>query len=99
MDVDECTKRDSVYTNLIFDAATARAYRFGVAEAFNITLKKVADHLDAEEVGKAAGSSEVLAAIFEELGRAEDYHSEKVGRIVATVESVMEKLGERSMDD
>ena len=87
-------------SRMIAGAMLARAYRFGVAEAFNVSLDVLMDtlgkvELSGSDLDRAEGMLEILEAQFELLEKSEDSHMEEIRRLLDAATAVREdKLAE-----
>lgn len=82
----------TVKASIISESMCARAYRFGVAEAFNVTLDKacslIADPgMDDDSMGKLSGTIEVLEALYSLLEECEKTHSEELRKLISCMET------------
>lgn len=83
---------NAVKASIISDSMCARAYRFGVAEALNVTLDNafslIADpDMDDDSMGKLAGTVDVLMALYSLLKECEKAHSEEILKLISCVDT------------
>ena len=88
----EMKDASTVKASMIPTSMCARAYRFGVAEAFNVTLDKafslIADpDMDDDNMGKLAGTVDVLKALYSLLEESEKAHSEEIRKLISCVDT------------
>lgn len=78
--------------SIISESMCARAYRFGVAEAFNVTLDNacslIADpDMDDDSMGKLSGTIEVLKALYSLLEECEGKHLEELRKLISYMDT------------
>lgn len=83
---------NTVKASIISDSMCARAYRFGVAEALNVTLDNafslIADpDMDDDSMGKLAGTVDVLMALYSLLKECEKAHSEEILKLISCLDT------------